>query len=492
MGSMSKRRRIKATAAPMVPTAFVGGGRSYFAAQESSARGRLVLPNQDTAKQLSPWERLTLILKSRVLVENYGPAKAILNLAELIGALKPQAQSGDRAWDVLAEARFDQIANSALSFDRAGMRTFYQWQTFATFRRFVDGDYFSVLTESTSGSAAVAGREAHQCYGGEGDGWNDGVLCDSNGYALAYNFRSMQGGKDYRLAPQNVHHHATWPTLGGTRGVPVFAHAINNFHDIIETTVFWKQSIKTAARIGLTRRADQQHGMAPSNFGLGSAVKSDAYSPPGSSGTAPADERVMFEDVFGGGIVSSVPLETLHDDRPHPNADEFQKRLMREAAIGIGVPPQILFFMDAPGGAEVRTLLEQFDRFVKGQHNNYLRPFCQRFWTYCIAKEMKAGRLPYPSKGDFWKVRWCAPKSITADLGRMGNLTIELRKAALMSDATHYESQGLDYETELDQVGSELALRMAIEEKYGLQPGAMTAALMPPNYPQQQSQQPAA
>ncbi len=454
----------------------------------------MILPNPDTSKQLAPWARTILILKSRALCENYGPAKALANLAELIGSLKPQANSGDKAWDALAEAAFDRIANSPLMFDRAAKRTFYTWQTFTTFRRFTDGDIFSILTESTSGTASIAGREAHQCSGGEGDGWNDGVLVDSNGYALRYNFRSLQGGKDYTLQPQNLHHHANWGTLGGTRGTPPLAHAINDMHDAMETKGFVKRAIKTAALMGITRRSDRadqsQSGLPPFNFGVAAAVETDNYSPAGSGqGTIQDQKRLTFEDVFDAGIMSAVPIDTVHDDRPHPNAEAFQKRLLEEAAIGLGVPPGILYFMSDAGGAEVRTHLEIFDRFIQAQHRNHLLPFCQRFWTYCIAKEMKAGRLPEPSKGDFWKVRWSPPKSITADVGRVGKLNIEMLRAGLTTSAAHYESQGLDYEAELDQVAREIQMRMQKEKEYGLPPGSMTAALLPPNFsPQQQAQ----
>lgn len=474
MGKRSRiRQRVAAAANPqrMTGHAIFGGSSGFIATQESPARGRMVLFGEDTKKQLSPLARTVLILKSRTLVENFGPAKAIWNLAELIGSLKPQARSGDPKWDALAEARFDQIANSPLAFDRAGRRTFYTYQTFATFRRYVDGDFFSFLTETTTGGAAVAGRESHLCRGGEGDGWYDGVLTDANGFALRYNFRSMEGGKDYVVDRAKIHHHATFGTGDATRGTPALAHAINNFHDILETTGFVKRAIKTAALMGITRRQDaSSNGTPPSLYGMGASTSTDVFSAPGC--TTSTEKSVTIEDVFDAGLLSSVPLDTLHDDRPHPNSEEFQKRLLREAALGLGVPPQILFFMDSPGGAEIRTHLDIFDRFIKAQHQNYLIPFCQRFWTYCIAKEIKSGRLPEPD-GEFWKVRWSPPKSITADIGKMGALTIQLRKAGLMTDADHYEAMGKDYESELEQVAKEQRLRADLADKYKIDPATM-------------------
>lgn len=490
----SSRAKAAATAAsPAAASSYSYGngysGGAYFATQESPARGRLLTFGIDTRTQMSQWSRVTLMVKSRTLVENFGPAKSIWNLAELIGSLKPQARSGDPAWDALAEARFDAIANSPLSFDRAGKRTFYTYQTFATFRRFVDGDFFSILTETQSGAGAVAGREGHQCCNPNEnpDSWNDGVRTDLNGYATAYNFRAGDTGRDYVLEPPAIHHHATWPTLGGTRGVPVLAHAINDLHDIVETNGFVKQAIKTAALMGLTRRADTStNNGLPLNFGLGAGTESgDAFAPAGTGTVAPV-KKLTFEDVFSGGLISSVPLDTLSDDRPHPNTAEFQKNLLRICAIGLNVPPSILFYMDSPGGAEIRTHLEMFDRYIKSQHTNFLQPFCQRIWTYIIAKEIKSGRLPAPKAGaEFWKVRWCPMKSITADLGRQGNLSIDLRRAGLLSDASFYESQGMDYESELRQVASEFAMRRDLETEYKLPPGSLTASLLPSNFQMQ-------
>jgi hypothetical protein len=65
----------------------------------------------------------------------------------------------------------------------------------------------------------------------------------------------------------------------------------------------------------------------------------------------------------------------------------------------------------------------------------------------------------------------------------MGALLIELRRAGLTTDAAHYEALGLDYETEIDQVAREFAMRRDKEIEYGLPPGSLTASLMPINHP---------
>lgn len=481
-----KSRRAKALATPTAPSvagagADVAAFSPYLATQESPSRGRMWTFGEDTRRQLDPWARTVLMLKSRTLVENFGPAKALRHLASLIGALKPQANSGDTAWDALAEARFDAITNSPLIFDAGGRHTFATWQKNVIFRQFVDGDAFSVLTETTSGAARIAGREAHQVCGSENP-WRDGVMTDANGFPLAYRFTTDPGsGKSTILPVMNVHHHASFGTLGGTRGTPALAHFINHGHDILETNGFVKAAIKLAATIGLTRRADAGHGINPSALGLGAPAAAAPFQSANAATGLPQTTQLRVEDIFSGSLVSSVPLDTLHDDRPGPNFQSFKESLMRECAQGLGVAPAILFFMDDPGGANGRVQVDMFARFVAAQHAEFLLPFCQRFWTYAIAKEMKQGRLPYPSKGEFWRVRWTPPRSLTADMGRMGRLAIEMRKALMTSFSRHYEELGLHYEEELEQCAREQRQLIDLEAKYGLPPGSLSQGLLPPN-----------
>lgn len=451
----------------------------YFATQDSPSRGFLWTFAEDTRRQLAPWSRTVMMLKSRTLVENYGPAKALWHLARLIGALKPQSRCEDAAWAKLAEESFSALAYSPRVFDAAGRFTFETAQVFSSFRRKTDGDLFGILTETAEGHARVAFREAH-CVASPLSGgdvaWCDGVKTDPNGFPLAYAFRASSLEKARVLPFQNVHHFCTWTTGGGTRGVPALSHWINDAHDLVEIKGFTKHAIKIASTLGLCPAGGAPG--APQTGGIGSGTENEVYLPPNESSTN--EERpaqvVKVEDVFGGGIVADQSYEVLADPRPHQNVMEFRREMLRECAIGEGVPPAIMFFLDDPGGALVRAQLDIFAKYLLDQYVNHLIPFCQRFWTYFIAKEMKAGRLPYPSKGEWWKVRWMFPRSLTADMGRMGRLAIELRKALMTSLCTHYEELGLYWEDEMEQCAKEYAHAMALETKYGLPAGSLTSA----------------
>jgi len=457
----------------------------FIATQQSPGRGVLWTFSEDTRRQLDPWSRMEMTLKSRTMFENSGCVKALLHLARLVGWLKPQACSGDDAWDALAEPVFEGIANSPRIFDAGGRWTFATIQTFSTFRRFLDGDCFAILTETTEGRARVAFRESH-CVANPPDAdsaWSDGVRTDANGFPLAYAFRQQSNrAKSTTLPFQSVHHFLTVTTESGTRGVPAIAHFLNDAQDLMEIKGFLKTAIKVASTMGLTAKS-AAHDSSPMAQGISAGLEMDPYSPPDDPGTGEAreEQKVSVEHVLGGGVISQKPLEVLHDARPHPNFMAFRESILREGSIGLGVPPAIMYFLDDPGGAVARIQLDMFAKFLLDQYANYLIPFCQRFWTYAISKEMKAGRLPYPSKGDFWKVRWTFPRSLTADMGKMGRLAIELRKSLMTSYSRHYEELGLHWEDEIRQCAKELRYLKDLEAEYDLAPGELTNALLPAN-----------
>lgn len=465
----------------------------YFAVQNNGSRQDLQTFGEDTGKQVDKWSRTEVMVIARTLFANYGIARAIRTLNTIIGHLSPQAQSGDEDWDTLAEERFADVTEAPLLFDAAGRHVFKEWQVKARERQMVDCDLFSVLTVGEHGNAMLAAREAHLVKSPKdgSEGWFDGIQTDANNRTLAYRFTNPKDPSFARILKAGaVFHHVDCDTFGGTRGMSIFTHAANHFRDIIETRAFMKLAIKQAAMIGLTRAQDAQHGADISSMGLGAPTYTSPFVPPGGALPTTAAEakdlpKMKFEDFMKAGIFSQVPLKVLHDDRPHPNQIEFARDLLREVAIGVGVPPQILFYMDDPGGAWSRILLEILAKYILDQHMRQTRPFCQRTWNYVISREMEAGRLR-ECKGKWWKVRWTPPRSITADMGRMGRLVIELRKMLMTTYRAYYEELGYDYESELRQCGKELKLIKEIEVENGLEPGELSAALRPQGFMMEQ------
>lgn len=464
-------------------------GTSYFGAQFSESRGQLVLPDADTEKQLQAPERTLLALKSRLLAENYGPGAALRNLASLIGALNARSASKDKAWAALNDEYFQRVTQSPLTFDAGGRLTLTTYQPMTTLRWMVDGDMATVLAVSDSGHGRVMGYEGLCIEAGPNQKppeWFDGVRCDpQTRFPLDYSFaeRGLRGETVYRIVPAiSVIHHMAQTTFGARRGVPALAHALNDFHDIIETKGFQKQMIKVASLIGLTRRADPGMNAAPYNLGIGAPLQQKPWVPPGESSapTTQPEVKLKFEQAVEGGMMATAPFDVVHDDRPHPNGEEFKKSLLRECAIGLNFPPQLLFYMDDPGGAYARIILEMAAKTILDHHINHLAPMVRRLWAYFTAMGIKKGDLPAPATSDWMKIRLTPPRMPTADLGRMGKLMIELRRACLTSHSRLYEELGLDYQIEIEQCAKEFAELMALEQKHNLPPGVLTQSLLSP------------
>jgi hypothetical protein len=463
-------------------------GHSYFGAQESDARGRLILPDKRTEVAFKASERTVLALKSRVLADSYGPGGALRNLAGLIGALKVQADSGDVAWNTIAEEYFNRVTSSPLTFDAGGRFTLNTYQVMTTYRRFLDGDMFTVLTTSQSGHARVKGYEGLCVEAGPDQKaplWIDGVKCDiRTGFPLAYCFAERDATNEpyYSIIDATkVMHHTTQWTFSGRRGVPALAHCLNNFHDLLESDSFVKQSIKVASMIGITRRADPGPNASPFNLGVAAPLSQSVWQSPSATTngeTVPAP-KVKYEEAIEGGIVSTAPFDVLHDERPHPNFMEYKRALLREAAYGLGFPFQVLYWMDDPGGAWTRTILELTAKAIADHHAQHQAPMVRRLWAYVIAMGIKRGDVPSPQRGTWTKIRLTPPRNITADLSKIGRLNIELRQHLQTTFAHLYEELGYDWESELEQTAVEARYLIDLEKKYDLPPGMLSQALLP-------------
>lgn len=451
----------------------------YMAVNASPMRQPLWTFAEDTSRMVTPRDRIELMLLSRTLVENTAAAKALWTVAKNIGALRPIPRSGDDAWDKLAKKAFDARAYSPRIFDAGGRWNFETFQVFSTLARWRDGDLFAILTQTDEGGARIAVREGH-CVasppGAKSAEWNDGVRINKDTFPLGYNFRAGKVGK--YLDHTSVHHFAQWVTEGGARGVPALAHALNHIRDRGEIWSYLKDAIKIAAKMGLSPKSAE--GMLAAGGGIGDAGDLDPFAPPDhpQTGEAREERTVQVETVMNGTLMAPEPMEVLVDPRPHPNVMTATDKLLEEVAIGLGVSPAIMYFMRGANGPEARIDLDSFLKFILAEYAWHLIPFCQRFWTYFISLEMKAGRLPYPSKGDgFWQVRWAIPRNITADIGRIGKLNIDMLKHRMLSYQSHFEALGLYWLDEFRQMAIEARAIDDLETEFGLKPGRLSDAL---------------
>lgn len=222
---------------------------------------------------------------------------------------------------------------------------------------------------------------------------------------------------------------------GKPRGVTDLHRAIRHLHDEAEIVGYVKQSAKLAATIGLVETAD-----AEKRPGMGGTAGKVEVTPDGRK----------VERVMGGPTIHRLEpgrdLKVLADNRPSPNVMALLAHLMNEVAYGIGLSPALLWEPDKLGSGGIRFVMQKLKRWLKIRHA-YRQMWCMKVWRFALAREMALGRLRVCRDPHWMKCLWTPMSDMTIDLGREGNLMINLVDSALADqDAWCLANYGCTYE----------------------------------------------
>lgn len=484
-------------------TGFSGGrhfGTSNYAAnQASDSRGWLAWNTLDTRKETTKWDRQSLIADSRALVANSGLARVLITLARMVGTQRPQAASSNPLWNKISEDSFNFLAKSPLLSDTRRLHSFYRAQPLFEFLCLRDGEVFIILTESPSKRARFAIYEAHRCTGcppGEEDpsyNWHDGIQLNTEGAATHYFFTGPDGDpkKGTKLSSYNVIHYANRDGIS-PHGLPALTHAIITLKDVIETRGFTKAGIKIASMFGITLESDVNAG-GPQRPAMGNLKNGEtpfkqtqgqtgnnANQPAIGSPATEASNLPKYEEVFsgeGGRSVVNLPAgkkaSTITDSRPGPNQQSFELNLLTDVAIGLNVPPQMIYFVEKQTGPMTRLTISQMRGWIENRQSNQQTYILDRFYVYAVAKDDKAGLLSGTAIYDeatgeqlttngtpatisrpqnWYRVNWQRPSSLASiDPGR--DAASELKKyfAGLATLSSITEPEGVWWEDHVDQ-----------------------------------------
>lgn len=460
---MSRRRRNRGPhAAPSSPApestsrlqAFNLSG--FEAANPSQRRGWLPWTTLDSSRMLSGHDRRVILRSANWAYANIGLARRIVNgLANLVGYLTPQAATSDKPWNTLVEETYRNRAGFPGIFDRAGKLNDRTWQIANTRARLKDGDLLTVLSSSASGAfAQVIVYEAPQIDNGQTSdpppNLRDGVFLDKFGRHTAYRIVDPSDPTKWATVPaEDAIFFADFERPGQVRGISALAHALIHLQDRAEVWGDVKHAIKVAAQVGLQKVREKMTAFPGQHF----SQTPDAID---TGVTDAAGDPILqnTEKIMGSGYVhthgAGEKFELLHDDRPHPNQREFLEDLVRDIAWGVGVAPEVLWQLAGQTGPNTRYLMAELQRWI-AQEQMRLQSICQRFWVYFVAKEMIAGRLPFPKDEQWWKCDWVPQADLTIDRGREGKLQLEqLRYGATTFDEV-WKSNGGDFESAMDR-----------------------------------------
>ena len=461
---MSRTRRGgRKPSATSIPTIQASG--NFSAAQWSNRRAFVQWGTLDTSKELTGGDRLTILRKARKMYADVGLARRIVNgVANLVGYLKPQADTPDREFNRMAEELFYERAGTAFVFDRAAKMDFFQWQIALTRMRIKDGDSLSVLSETKNGTANIIFYEAHQIDSGKSQTAQDGVFLDKFGRHVAYNLVDVDDSeKSATVSANDSIFYADFERHGQVRGISSLAHALDHIQDQSEIVGDVKHGIKMANQVGLVRTGRSFAGDGPRGFGSAVIAKTAG------SGT------INIEQMREGGMVAQLgdneQLSVIHDGRPHPNQMVLLEWLVRDIAWGVGLSPEVLWDLAKQTGPSQRYLMAETQRWIEHEQAR-LKQACQRFYTYFIAKAVKAGELPPPPK-NWWWAEWIPQADLTIDRGREGRLELEQYEAGMLTLNDIASKRGRDWESVEMQRAREIVRRREIEAEAGLEEGAL-------------------
>jgi capsid protein len=433
-------------------------GSGYDAANRSTRRGRIDWSTLETSDELPKWAREDLLRSGRWLKANVGFIKGLIkNSAMFIGWLTPHAQSTDIAWNKLRDKSFLARNKAKIVFDNAGKFNFRTAQTMMVERALGDGDILCVLTETPSGGARLAFYEAHQLANpkdADAKVWRDGVRINKAGNHIAYGVKD--GDTVKIIEARDAFLFGKFDSVGHVRPHPPLAHAITNMVDVTETRGFLKLALKNSSLMGIVEEMD---GGSNPNRAIGGM---DTVALPGkpSTITTSDDTVVKTAQVFDGGQVQQTrpgsKYRILADERPHPNHVAYEEVIIRDIALGWGLPFEVVYSMYKLTGPGVRFVMAVAEKWIE-QWQGELHDFVHRYWVYDTAKEIKAGRLPQCEDPDWMqKVKCTTRRSMTIDRGKEGKQRLdELSSGAATLADWCEETSGDDWRDHVDQVTEE-------------------------------------
>lgn len=424
---------------------------SWDALNPSVRRGQMPWVTLDTRQEVTQWSRSELLRAVRWL-RNTGLIKGLINnAANLIGWMRPQAQSSDKEWNRLANESFNAQASSAQVFDAAGKFNFFSAQLMLNRAAMGDGDILTVLTESPAGGPRVAFYEAHQLVSpnDSGESWSDGVQKGALGRHIAYGVRGGDEENSTIIPARDAMLYGFYERPGHVRPLPPLTHAITTAVDIVEMRGDLKHGLKINNLAAAYRIKKDGPGPRSGATGLPAATKERLVKTGRKNAAGTHDVKQTLQDAYTGGKMPELEpgedVKLLIDPRPHSNQRDFMNDdLIRDIAVGLELMPEVVWKVADLNGPEMRYVLSLLSRWIRVRQGN-LVDWGHRYWVYHTAKDIKRGKIPAP-RDEKWmnrsRVKWTRQSDLTIDRGRDGKERREQLRDGIGTEEDFYEEMG--------------------------------------------------
>jgi len=423
-----------------------GAGISTFQPYEGAgfSRKRPVIYGahaRDSRLDLNEATRTELLKLARHMYRNVGLIKgAVDSIATYsIGpGLRPQYRGADQEFGRLCEEYWrDMVAPSP---EVTGRMTWTDMLLALSRSIDVDGDVFVVMTEK--GKLQIV--EGHRVCEGEDYGTADGVFLGKLGEPTAY---LVQTGELYRkLSAETVIHLMELERPDQIRGGSSLARALNHVRDLKMLGEFEKDALKLQGSIAAVITTDQGDELAGQGGFFGTVQAQDTGEP-----------TIAREEITSSATIPRLSpgekIEMIGPNRPHAGFEPFAKFLIRDVAMGLGLPVEFVYDPASVGGAGMRFIVAKAQRRFEQRQRLLIDRFCNRAWRFFIGGAIANGDLP--AAEDYAKVTWQTPKSLTVDAGREAQQAREDYKAGLSSLQDYFGELGQHWEEQVKQIAKE-------------------------------------
>jgi len=452
----------------------------------------------DSHIDVSAGDRERLMKLSRWLYNNAPFLRGLINekARYVVGSgIRPQARSGDEAWDNAAEAYFEQWSRVA---DVQGRYTWREMQRIASIAIDRDGEVFFRTVAQSTGYPALqlilshrVGDARSSVYAPSapdarerGPNVIDGVTVNPQMRPIFYRHligEGMDPSARYEDIPAQQMVHVGEAAQGDElRCITPLAPSINHLRDVSDAISFEKMAIKISSYIALAIRSNNPQ--ASDFFGESTAV------------TNTTDNTELTVESLGNAD-GAIPRLGIGEDliswtsnRPTQNFREFVDILLREVCGNIGIPWEFYARPSEAGGAALRAVLVRAQRTFEQRQALLIDRLCSRVWAHVVTIGMQRGFIP--QNENWWRVEWQRPAAASVDYGREAAANLNDVRAGLRTYSEDYAERGMEWKDALRQRAVEAKYLADLSAEFGINADSIATFNPNPASPTAQTAEP--
>ena len=419
-----------------------GAGISTFQPYEAAgfSRKRPVIYGahaRDSKADLNEGTRVELLKLARHMYRNVGLIKGAVDSIATYSVgpgLRPQYRGKNAKFGTLCEEYWRDVVTP--NPEVTGRMTWADLLMALSRSIDVDGDVFIIMTEN--GKLQVV--EGHRVCEADQYGTADGVFLGKLGEPTAY---LIQTGDDYRkIQAEAIMHLMEIERPDQIRGGSSLARALNHVRDLKMLGEFEKDALKLQGSIAAVITTAEGDALANTGGFFGNIQPLDT-----------GESSIAREEITSSATIPRLgpgeKIEMVSPTRPNSSFEPFAKFLIRDVAMGLGLPVEFVYDPASVGGAGMRFVVAKAQRRFEQRQRLLIDRFCNRAWRYFIGTAIANGDLP--ADEDYAKVTWQTPKSLTVDAGREAQQSREDYKAGLTTLSDYFGELGMDWMEVSDQ-----------------------------------------